>query len=114
MIRHCSGGIVLGFEQFRTDTGEFKAGSKSASKVSTTVRFPTPWNQLEAGLLFSAGLPLLIFREPDIKGGIFDVGTSEVFIHQMPHSKTSDEALDDLDTIFQHWVSRVRRHYYGE
>jgi hypothetical protein len=67
---------------------------------------------LEAGILFSAKLPMMIFREPGVDGGIFDVGTSEVYIHQMPTSATTAEALDDLDSVFQNWVADVRRHYY--
>lgn len=114
MVKHCSGGIILGFEQFRATAGISKAGSPREQPVTSTVAFPTPWNQLEAGILFSSGLPIIIFREPGITGGIFDIGTSEIFIHQMPTTKTSADALDDLDTVFQHWVARVRRRYYGE
>lgn len=114
MAKHCSGGIILGFEQFRATGGEFKPGSPNAKPVTSTVSFPTPWNQLEAGILFSTGLPIMIFREPGISGGVFDVGTSEVFIHQMPVVTMTSQALDDLDSVFQNWVARVRRHYYGE
>ncbi len=101
MVKHCSGGIILGFEQFRATRGEFKPGSPNAKRVSSPVPFPTPWNQLEAGILFSNELPIMIFREPGIWGGVFDVGTSEVFIHQMPTTSMTRQALDDLDSVFQ-------------
>jgi hypothetical protein len=113
MARHCSGGIILGFEQFSAPTGEFWAGSTNAI-TATDVSFPTPWNQLEAGILFSAGLPMMIFREPNIRGGVFDVGSTEVFIHQIPTRNMSRQALDDLDSVFQNWVAKVRAHYYGD
>jgi len=114
MVKHCSGGIILGFEQFRSTKGESKPGSPKAKVTNSIVSFPTPWNHLEAGILFSSGLPIIIFREPGISGGVFDVGTSEVFIHQMPTTSMSSQALDDLDSIFQNWVARVRTHYYVE
>ena len=114
MVKHCSGGIILGFEQFRSTLGDFKPGSPNAKAAASPVSFPTPWNQLEAGILFSAGLPMMIFREPGVVGGVFDIGTSEVFIHQMPNAAMAAEALDDLDSVFQNWVARVRTHYYGE
>lgn len=114
MVKHCSGGIILGFEQFRADKGVFKFGSPKAKIIDSPVLFPTPWNQLEAGILFSSNLPMIIFREPGVSGGVFDIGTSEVFIHQMPTSSTSARARDDLDSVFQNWVARVRRHYYGD
>src|SRR5215469_7889863 len=112
MVKHCSGGIILGFEQFRASAGEFKPGSPNAKTATPPISFPTPWNQLEAGILFSAGLPIMIFREPSIIGGVFDVGTTEVYIHQMPNATTKPESLDDLDSVFQNWVGRVRRNYY--
>jgi len=37
-----------------------------------------------------------------------------VFIHQMPSAAMTSQALDDLDSIFQNWVARVRTHYYGQ
>lgn len=114
MVKHCSGGIILGFEQFRAPTGEFKPGSPNAKAATSAVSFSTPWNQLEAGILFSNGLPMMIFRDAGIAGGVFDVGTSEVFIHQMPNSAMATQALDDLDSVFQNWVARVRTYYYGE
>ena len=114
MVKHCSGGIVLGFEQFRSTQGESKPGSSKAQTTSSAVPFPTPWNQLEAGILFSTGLPMMIFREPGITGGVFDIGTSEVFVHPMPTEAMNSDALDDLDSVFQNWVGRVRQHYYGQ
>jgi hypothetical protein len=113
MVRHCSGGIILGFEQFVAPTGEFHAGSAKAN-TATDVGFPTPWNQLEAGILFSAGLPMMIFREPSIRGGVFDEGSTEVYIHQIPTSTMSKQARGDLDSVFQNWVAKVRAQYYGE
>ena len=41
---------------------------------------PTPWNQLETGLLFGLGLPLLVLKQEGITGGIFDEGASDVLI----------------------------------
>lgn len=114
MVKHCSGGIILGFEQFRATKGISKRGSPNKKTLKKPTSFPTPWNQLEAGMLFSAQVPTMIFRESDVSGGVFDIGSSEVFIHQMPTGSMTREALDDLDSVFQNWVARVRRHYYSE
>ena len=83
-------------------------------KIKTKVIFPTPWNQLEAGILFNQKLPIMIFREEGITGGIFDEGITDVYIHKMPHKEMSKEALDDLDTVFQNWASEVRARYYED
>jgi hypothetical protein len=112
MVRHCSGGIILGFEQYRMTGGKVRPGSPK--ERTADMSFPTPWNHLEAGILYGAGLPLMIFREPNVEGGVFDAGNTEVFIHPMPTGAMSAEAYDDLDSVFQNWQSRVRNHYYGE
>lgn len=113
LVKHCSGGIILGFEQFRATQGELKPDSPNAKTVTSPVSFPTPWNQIEAGILFSSGLPMIIFRETGVTGGVFDVGAAEVFIHQMPHPAMTTQALDNLESMFQNWVAQVRSHYYG-
>ena len=114
MIKHCSGGIILGFGQFEAPSGIFKRGTANKMSVNTRVIMPTPWNQLEAGVLFNQELPMLIFKENGIEGGIFDVGTSEVFIHTMPTPNMTKSAKDGLDMVFQKWSAKVYQHYYGE
>lgn len=110
----CAGGIILGFSQFETESGEWKKGTTSARSQNGLITFPTPWNHLEAGILYGLRVPLLIFREPAISGGIFDVGTSDLFIHNMPKpSSNQDENEDDsLRQVFLKWGARVRQEYY--
>jgi hypothetical protein len=36
------------------------------------------------GILFGLRLPLLIFKEDGIEGGVFDPGISDAFVHNMP------------------------------
>jgi hypothetical protein len=114
IAKHCHGGIILGYEQFQATAGTWKRGSSSekAVKRSEPVSLPTPWNQLEAGILFGLKLPLLIFREADVYGGVFDVGTTEVFVHQTPPPKPDKQKLDELKQVFLKWQAEVNRVYY--
>lgn len=114
IARHCSGGIILGFEQFRATAGQFKPGTKSENPIApgTIVSFPTPWNQLEAGILFGLRLPLLIFREASISGGVFDPGVTDVFVHAMPPGVPSGEKMDELRQVFLKWLGAVSEHYH--
>lgn len=59
IARHCSGGIILGFEQFRASGGLKKPGTSAEEQVSTSIPIPTPWNHLESGILFGLHLPVL-------------------------------------------------------
>jgi len=111
---HCSGGIVLGFEQFFAQDGVFKRGTAKENRVDTGVSYPTPWNQLEAGVLFGLGLPLLVFRDESIHGGIFDPGVTDVFVHRMPPPDMTPEKRQELRELFLKWQARVRERYYRD
>jgi hypothetical protein len=112
LAKHCSGGLILGFSQFETKVGVWKKGTPYESVQKTPLAFPTPWNQLEAGILFSLGLPLLVFRDEHISGGIFDIGVTDLFIHEIPGSKLGKEGKKALREIFRKWAIKVHTYYY--
>lgn len=117
IARHCAGGMILGFEQFQATGGTFKRGTGDEAgerplAAGQTAAFPTPWNHLEAGILFGLGLPLLIFREPQISGGVFDNGVTDVFIHKMPGPALSPKERSNLKEVLLKWYAKVSAHYY--
>jgi hypothetical protein len=127
LARHCAGGIILGYEQVSARQVLQKSrdtDDKIISKVLEEYLAPTPWNQLETGILFGLGLPLLVLRERGIAGGIFDEGASDVLIQDMPMpgadwaegdtNLQSDRACRDFKGTLMRWQARVRQHYYGD
>ena len=114
IARHCHGGVILGFQQLKATAGVWKQGTPEEKKIgrSTPVLLPTAWNQLEAGILFGLKLPLLIFREAEVFGGVFDVGTTEVFVHEMPPQRPSSKKRSELKEVFLKWHAEVSRTYY--
>jgi hypothetical protein len=113
IARHCAGGVILGFEQFHTSLGTWKRGTKDSKKAKGDISFPTPWNHLEAGILFSLNLPVLVFKEPNISGGVFDNGVSDVFIHKMPQPPLTTSEKTSFEDVFLKWQANVRKHYYS-
>jgi hypothetical protein len=113
LARHCSGGVILGFEQYRSLGGIQKPGAPEEKTHDGHVSIATPWNHLEAGILFGLHLPILIFREYGIEGGVFDPGVSDVFIHEMPTPADTKSRKEALGEVFLKWQAEVRRHYYG-
>lgn len=113
LARHCSGGLILGFEQYRSLKGVHKPGTPEEREHEAHVSMPTPWNHLEAGILFGLRLPILIFREKEIAGGVFDPGVSDVYIHEMPSSTDTGARKAALGDVFLKWQAEVRRHYYA-
>jgi hypothetical protein len=114
IAKHCSGGMILGFRQFVATAGMFKPGTKEQKRLgrSASHYFPSPWNHLEAGILFGLQLPLLIFREEPLRGGVFDEGVTDVFIHSMPPGNLSGANLEAFREVLLKWSAKVREHYY--
>jgi hypothetical protein len=111
LARHCSGGLILGFEQTFSPLVRAKRGSEAES-ADEDVSFATPWNHLEAGILYGLHLPLLVLREKGVTGGIFDSGAGDGFVHVMP-SHDDLVANNRLKQVLQRWQAEVQRHYYG-
>jgi hypothetical protein len=92
------------------EKGIAKPGAQD--KALSNMLLPTPWNQLEAGILASLRLPVLVFRESGISGGIFDDGVSDVFIHKMPTVAELEGKASGIRQVLMKWQAKVRGHYY--
>jgi hypothetical protein len=114
IAKHCSGGIILGFQQFTATVGVWKNGTKEQTRLvgGKPVHFPSPWNHLEAGILFGLQLPILIFREESVRGGVFDQGVTDVFIHGISAGDLKDVKLEAFREVLLKWSAKVREHYY--
>jgi hypothetical protein len=106
------GMLVLGFRQMSVSTGHWRPGTEEAA--SSAGWYPSPWNQLEAGLAVMARIPVLVAPEGGISDGVFstDVWTGVVYgltvDHRLnPESESSRERLDA-------WADAVRRRSASE
>ena len=106
IAKRCSGGIILGFEQIQVTKGTSKRGTSKEKEIESQLSFPTPWNQIEAGILFGLRLPLLIFKEENISGGVFDKGITDAFVHNFP-DKLTDKKKDEIKQVIQKWFGEV-------
>jgi len=107
VARHCSGGLVLGFSQEAAKDIE-----RHNRAVVPAKAYPTPWNHLEGGILFALQVPLLIWKEDDVHGGIFDNGVTDNFVHKFDDTFSADNPK--VKAIFSKWQSNVHGHYYGD
>jgi len=113
LAKHCAGGVVLGFSQFESGRGVSKKGTTDEKEVRQRIVFPTPWNQIEAGILFALRKPLLVFREDGIAGGIFDEGVSDLFVQRMPDGLMRGKKRKAFREVLQKFSALVHEHYYG-
>jgi hypothetical protein len=110
IAKRCSGGIILGFEQMRISAGKTKVGTKDEKDITNEILLPTPWNHIEAGILFGLKLPLLIFKEEGVAGGVFDHGITDAFVHSLP-KKITDSKRNEIKQVIQKWFAEVSRLY---
>jgi hypothetical protein len=104
----------MGFEQYEITKRTRKSGTRSEFRIDgRPVRIPSPWNQIEAGVLFGMRLPLLIFREEGVEGGIFAEGSSETFVHAMPVPNMNRNQKEALDQVLLRWSAKARQIYSG-
>jgi hypothetical protein len=72
VIEQCHGIVVIAFERYR-----FAAGTErqkdGGTKPLTDVRMTTVWNQIEAAMGYTKGIPLLVIAE----NGLFEDGLLE-------------------------------------
>jgi hypothetical protein len=113
LAKHCSGGVILGFEQFFCRQGIAKRGTAKQKTIRSETVFPSAWNHLEAGILFGLHLPLLVFKEAGISDGVFDTGVTDVFIYPIPKPTMKPPERQALREVFNKWQADVRGHYYG-
>jgi hypothetical protein len=110
MASHCSGAVILGYSQSIAERLIVKPNTANEHKIDN-VKIPTPWNHLEAGILFALRIPLMVFREDGISGGVFDEGVTDVFINKLPIGKIGKTLEKQIVAAIQTWVARVREHY---
>jgi len=113
LARRCSGGIIMGFKQYEILSGTRKAGTRSEFRIQgNSVLISSPWNHIEAGVLFGLELPLIVFREEAVEGGIFEGGSSRTFVHPMPHPTMNRRQREYLRTALLKWADQVLQTYY--
>lgn len=108
VLTECSGVIVLGLKQTLIRDGLHKADTADEAPLRDCF-LPTAWNHIEAGMGFMLRLPMLIVKEPGVRSGIFDAGSTDKFIHQADLSNgylSSERFLQP----FNAWYSEVLVH----
>ena len=66
LMEDCTGLIIIALERTYFEKGKERRGS-SKEKELNDVKFTTPWNQIEAGMAYAKGLPILAIIEDGIR-----------------------------------------------
>lgn len=107
LARRCSGGLILGFRQASAVSAVLKPRTME-EETCAELHWPSPWNHLEAGILYALGAPLLVFAERGVSGGIFDPGIGNLLIHEFSSDAFDAESRTHMAGLIRDWTRRVR------
>lgn len=103
----CAGAIVTGFPELRIERGLWRSGTPEEKRVEDSAE-TTPWSQIEGGMAVMLGIPILVFRERRVSGGIFDIDANEVGLYQV--FVDDDPSSQVFLSPFSNWCSDTREH----
>ncbi len=109
LMNQCSGVAIVGFERLSVVQAIDRRGS-DAQKELADFALPTVWNQIEAAMAYSRGLPILVLMQEDVRAeGLLELG-NDWYVKRM---RLGAEATSDREFrgIFEDWRSRVAAHH---
>jgi hypothetical protein len=99
--------IIVGLERYHDYIGYSKQHSEAQEEYVHRYR-SSSWIQIEAGMAYMLGLPLLILKERKIeKEGILDANVSEFYVFEFELEKQCGQLSVELDAIIQNWIDHI-------
>ncbi len=108
MMSECKAAIIIGLERHHSYIGYEKEHSKDSSELIHKYT-TSPWVQIEAGMAYQAGLPLLIIKEKKVYNeGILDSQISDSYIFELEIEKQYKKLSPELEEIILSWVNHIK------
>jgi hypothetical protein len=105
LMDSCRGTVVIALERTYFPSGEEKRGGPNQKSLSE-VRYPTPWNQIEAAMACIRGHPLLIIVEKGLQSeGLLERG-NEWYVQWVEPTATSLNTLE-FNGVLSSWKQKV-------
>jgi hypothetical protein len=105
-IGKADGALVLGFRQMHVETGAWRPGTVEEGPAAGW--YSTSWNQLEAGLVVMAGLPVLVLPEEGVRDGVFVPNLWDDNVYGVTMGTSGPPTLSQ--DMFRDWVHAVHLH----
>lgn len=112
LLDGCSGTIIIALERTYFPTGIEKRGGALESTLSN-VKFPTPWNQIEAAMAYSKGLPIMLIIEEGLKNeGLIEQGHDWYILRV----KLDNSSLytPEFNGVLSSWKKKVEDYQYNK
>nr|WP_294545678.1 hypothetical protein [uncultured Rhodopila sp.] len=107
LMDRCAGAVVIALERYRFTNGVERRGSAKERSVGV-VALPTPWNQIEAAMAYSRGLPLLVLVDESLRcDGLLEKG-NDWYVLELALDPTSLNS-PAFSGVVDSWRDRVRK-----
>ncbi len=110
LMSGCKGAIVVGIERHHSLIGyEKEAATKKSDKTELIHKYSsTPWVQIEGGMAYQAGIPLLILKEKKIHPeGILDPNNSDSYVFEFEIEKNWKKLSVEMERIIENWIDEL-------
>jgi hypothetical protein len=107
----CHGAIVLALERAHVESGVWRRGTQGETAMKD-VKLPTVWNQIEAAMAYSRGLPLLVVAEAGLQS---EALLESRYDWRVKWVRMNETVVEDPEFIgiFEDWRKSVFRHRDG-
>ena len=107
LMDRCSGVVVIALERTYFPSGLERRGGPKQTALED-VKLPTPWNQIEAAMAYSRGLPLLVLVEAGLRSeGLLERGYDWYVQWVQPDS--SALRSNEFNGVLASWKDKMLR-----
>lgn len=105
LMDECSGLIVIALERTYFEVGMERRGSNRET-VLNNIKYTTPWNQIEAGMGYVKGMPILVIIEDGIRiEGLLEKGYDWYVLTVVPNSDSL--ITNEFNGVLADWKEKV-------
>ncbi|SEO20303.1 hypothetical protein [Mucilaginibacter sp. OK283] len=104
LINKCQAAVIVGMERYHSYIGyEYEFSKRKTEFVHRYTS--TAWIQIEAGMAYQKGLPLLILKERElVKEGILDPLNSEFFVFDFNINEVQKQLPENMQKVIDNWM----------
>lgn len=105
LLTVCSGAVVIAFERSYFPSGISKRGGPK-EVVLKGIKLPTSWNQIEAAMAYSHGLPLLVIVEAGLRSeGLLERGY-DWYVQELTLEPAALASIE-FNGVFASWKQKI-------
>jgi hypothetical protein len=112
LMQQCSGTVIIALERTHIQNGIERRGTNVENTLSN-VNLPTVWNQIEAGMAYVIGHPLLVIVEKGLRSeGLLETGYD--WYVQWVEINSSTLHTREFSGVFADWKKRVADYHQNK